>query len=63
MCSSESSAVSNLHYMILFWFLVLFLFLFYIIRQVDDDRGKGSSSTCSKTVSERLEEEVLDAKN
>ncbi|XP_057988709.1 tripeptidyl-peptidase 2 isoform X2 [Hevea brasiliensis] len=31
-------------------------------KVVDDDKGKGTSSTCSKTVSERLEEEVRDAK-
>ncbi|KAG8652896.1 tripeptidyl-peptidase 2 isoform X2 [Manihot esculenta] len=36
----------------------------YIVppNKVDDDKGKGSSSTNSKTVSERLEEEVRDAK-
>lgn len=28
------------------------------IQQLDEDKGKGSSSTCTKTVSERLEEEV-----
>ncbi|XP_037496420.1 tripeptidyl-peptidase 2 isoform X2 [Jatropha curcas] len=36
----------------------------YIVppNKVDEDKGKGSSSTSSKTVSERLEEEVRDAK-
>ncbi|XP_065869545.1 tripeptidyl-peptidase 2 isoform X2 [Euphorbia lathyris] len=31
-------------------------------NKVDEEKGKGSSSTCSKTVSERLEEEIRDAK-
>uniref|UniRef100_A0A5B6YUZ2 Tripeptidyl-peptidase 2 n=1 Tax=Davidia involucrata TaxID=16924 RepID=A0A5B6YUZ2_DAVIN len=31
-------------------------------NKLDEDKGKGSSTTCSKSVSERLEEEVRDAK-
>ncbi|KAK6155687.1 hypothetical protein DH2020_009935 [Rehmannia glutinosa] len=30
--------------------------------QLDEDKGKGSSSSCTKSVSEKLEEEVRDAK-
>jgi hypothetical protein len=30
-------------------------------EQLDEDKGKGSSSTGTKTVSERLEEEVSEA--
>ncbi|KAB1210686.1 Tripeptidyl-peptidase 2 [Morella rubra] len=38
--------------------------LSYIVppNKVDEDKGKGSSATTAKTVSERLEEEVQDAK-
>ncbi|KAF5457840.1 hypothetical protein F2P56_021917 [Juglans regia] len=38
--------------------------LSYILppNKLDEDKGKSSSSTCSKTVFERLEEEVRDAK-
>ncbi|CAK9160937.1 unnamed protein product [Ilex paraguariensis] len=31
-------------------------------NKLDEDKGKGSSTTCTKSVSERLEEEVRDAK-
>lgn len=40
---------------------LIILFYYYCalsLRQVDEDKGKGSSSSCTKSVAELLDEEV-----